>query len=215
MFFVIVILIIVITVVSVLVDAGKSNAIAEAEKEKRRKKLENKKNAEEIVQERIGKLIGKYGHLSNAIRLEKLGDMPDIKKCFLVFGDSELLYVDDKVVLFKDIISYSITDDYRIKHGAVEYTSKTNTSSGSLLGRSAAGAVLAGGVGAVIGASSASKNTTTIGAQKDDTIIHNYSLSINVKSLESPLIRINLGNLTQKAEEVNAILAYIMASKNA
>ncbi|MBQ8649769.1 MAG: hypothetical protein IJ483_00825, partial [Flavobacteriales bacterium] len=113
------------------------------------------------------------------------------------------------------IISYSITDDYRIKHGAVEYTSKTNTSSGSLLGRSAAGAVLAGGVGAVIGASSASKNTTTIGAQKDDTIIHNYSLSINVKSLESPLIRINLGNLTQKAEEVNAILAYIMASKNA
>lgn len=109
----------------------------------------------------------------------------------------------------------SITDDYRIKHGEVNYTSETNTSTGSLLGRSAAGAVLGGGVGAVIGASSASKNTTTIGRQNDDTIIHKYFISINLRSLETPLIRMNLGDSTKKAEEVNAIFAYIIASKEA
>ena len=49
--------------------------------------------------------------------------------------------------------------------------------------------------------------------QQDDTIIHNYSLSINIKSLESPLIRMNLGCSPKKAEEVNAILAYIASLK--
>ena len=187
----------------------------EAEEKKRQQRAEDKKRAEDAVQRSIGQLTEKYGRLSNTIRLEKWGDMPDIKKCLLAFGESELLYVGGREVLFKDIISYSITDDYRIKHGEVEYTSKTNTSTDSLLGRSAAGAVLGGGIGAVIGASSASKNTTTIGTQKDDTIIHRYSLSINVRSLENPLIKMNLGASTKKAEEVNAILAYIIASKEA
>ncbi len=200
-------------VIYVIGDSQKSKEAQETEEKKRQQRAEDKKRAEESVQRSIGQLSDKYGRLSNTIRLEKWEDMPDIKKCLLVFGESELLYVDGREVLFKDIISYSITDDYRIKHGEVEYTSETNTSTGSLLGRSAAGAVLGGGVGAVIGASSASKNTTTIGKQKDDTIIHKYSLSINVRSLENPLIRMNLGDSTQKAEEVNAIFAYIIASK--
>lgn len=195
------------------VNSQNSKEAKEAEEKKRQQRAEEKKRAEDAMQSSIKQLTDKYGHLSNTIRFEKREDIPDIKKCLLVFGESELLYVDGRELLFKDIISYSITDDYRIKHGEVEYTSETNTSTGSLLGRSAAGAVLGGGVGAVIGASSASKNTTTISTQKDDTIIHNYSLSINVKSLENPLIRINLGNSTKKAEEVNAIFAYIIASK--
>ncbi|MBO7282889.1 MAG: hypothetical protein J6U73_05770 [Alistipes sp.] len=208
-------IVIIAGIIYALVDSQNSKEAQEAEEKKRQQRAEDKKRAEESVQRSIGQLSDKYGRLSNTIRLEKWGDMPDIKKCLLVFGESELLYIDGREVLFKDIISYSITDDYRIKHGEVEYTSETNTSTGSLLGRSAAGAVLGGGVGAVIGASSASKNTTTIGIQKDDTIIHKYSLSINVRSLENPLIRMNLGDSTKKAEEVNAIFAYIIASKEA
>lgn len=203
-------IVIIVGIIYTIVDSQNSKEAEEVKEKKRQKWAEEKKIAEDTVQRSIGHLSDKYGRLSNIIRLEKWGDMADIKKCLLVFGESELLYVDGREVLFKDIISYSITDDYRIKHGEVEYTSETNTSTGSLLGRSAAGAILGGGVGAVIGASSASKNTTTIGTQKDDTIIHKYSLSINIKSLESPLIRINLGDSTKKAEEVNAILAYII-----
>lgn len=204
------IIIVIFACIIYIIYASKEAKKAEA---KRQQRAEYKKRAEESVQRSIGQLSDKYGRLSNTIRLENWGDMPDIKKCLLVFGDSELLYVDGREVLFKDIVSYRITDDYRIKHGEVEYTSETNTSTGSLLGRSAAGAILGGGVGAVIGASSASKITTTIGTQKDDTIIHEYSLSINVRSLENPLIRMNLGDSTKKAEKVNAIFAYIIASK--
>ena len=197
------------------IEAKKEEAKRKKEEEERKKIEENIKCAEEKVQKIINQLSEKYGSISNTIRLETERDMPDIKKCLLAFGESELLYIDGRELLFKDIISYSITDDYRIKHGEVEYTSKTDTSTGSLLGRGVAGAVLGGGVGAVIGASSASKNTTTISTQKDDTIIHKYSLSINVRSLENPLIRMNLGDSTKKAEEVNAIFAYIIASKGA
>lgn len=203
-------IVIVAGVIHLVVDNQNIKEIEDAKEKKRRKWAEDKKCAEETVQKIIRELTDKYGSPSNTVRLEKWGDMPDIRKCLLVFGEYKLLYVDGKEVLFKNIISYSITDDYRIKHGEVEYTSKTNTSTGSLIGRSAAGVVLGGGVGAVIGASSASKNTTTVGTQKDDTIIHKYFLSLNVKSLENPLIRINLGDSTRKAEEVNAILAYII-----
>lgn len=207
--------VIIVGITFMIYDDKSLKKIAEEKKKEKQKRAEDKKHAEETVQNIIKQLTGKYGRLSNIVRLEKWCDKADIKKCLLVFGESELLYVDGREVLFKDIISYSITDDYRIKHGEVEYTSETNTSTGSLLGRSAVGAVLGGGVGAVIGASSASKNTTTIGTQKDDTIIHKYSLSINVRSLENPLIRMNLGDSTKKAEEVNAIFAYIIASKEA
>lgn len=185
------------------------------EEEKRRQREEDKKSAEETLQKEIKQLTNKYGLLSNVIRLEKPDEFADIKKCLLAFGAIQLLYIDGRELLFKDIISYNITDDYSIQHGKVEYTSNTRTSTGSLIGRGLTGAVLTGGVGAVIGASSASKNTTTIGKQADDTILHKYALSINVRSLESPLIRIDLGSSTEKAEEVNAIFAYIMASKEA
>lgn len=194
----------------IVVNLGSDEA-----EEKKRKIVEDKKIAEDAVQSAIDQLVDKYGGLSKTIKLEKLGDIPDLKKRLLVFGESELLYVDGREVFFKDIISYKITDDYRIKHGEVESSSKTKISTGSLIGRTVAGAVIGGGLGAAIGAVSASKNTTTIGKQKKDVIIHNYSLSINVRSLENPLIRLNLGWSTEKAEEVNAIFAYIIASKEA
>ncbi len=208
-------IVIIAGIICALVDSQKSQEAQEAEEKKKQQRAEEKKRAEDAVQRSIEQLTEKYGRLSNTIRLEKWGDMPDIKKCLLFFGESELLYVDGREVLFKDIISYSISDDYSIKHGEVKYKSETNTSTGSMLGRSVAGAVIGGGVGAVVGASTASKNTTTVATQNDDEIIHKYSLSINVKSLENPLIRVSLGDSTQKAEEVNAIFAYIIASKQA
>lgn len=186
-----------------------------AEEDKRRLREEEKKRAEETLNNDIKQLVNKYGHLSNTIRLEQENDLANIKDCLLVFGESKILYISGRALLFKDIISYNITDDYSIKHGEVKYTSKTSTSTGSLIGRSVTGAVLTGGVGAVIGASSASKDTTTIGIQDNDTIIHKYALSINIKSMESPLIRIDIGGSTKKAEEINAVLACIMVSKEA
>ena len=154
---------------------------AETAERSRWRRVEEKKAAEEKLQKIIGQLIETYGPLSNTIRLEKWGEIPDIKKCLLVFEESELLYLDGAVILFKDIISYNIIDDYIVKQGA----------------------------------SSASTNTITIGAKKEGVIGHKYFLSITVGSLEPSLIRVYLGESTKKAKEVNAILADIVASKEA
>ena len=206
--------VIIVGIIFMIYDDKCLKKLAEEKKKEEQKRTEDKKHAEETVQNIIKQLTGKYGRLSNIVRLEKWCDMADIKKCLLVFGDSELLYIDGREVMFKDVISYNIADSRIIKHGDIECASKskTKTSTKSLLGRSVAGAVLAGGVGALIGASSASKNTTTIttSTRKNDKIIHKYFLSINIKSLENPLIRISLGESAKRAEEVNAILAYII-----
>ena len=206
-------ILIVVGIISGIVNSKDVEKAAKLDAERKMVEREERNRAEYAVQKEIESLKEKYGKLTSCIRLEKWGEKADLKKQILVFGESSLLYIGGKEVLFKDIISYSITDDYRIKHGEVEYESETKTSTGSLIGRGAVGAIVGGGVGAVIGASSASKNTTTIGTQKDDTIIHKYSLSINIRSLECPLIRISLGDSTKKAEEVNAIFTYIVDSQ--
>lgn len=182
----------------------------EKEREERRRIEQEKNRAEYVLQQKIETLMEQYGQLSHIIRFENVGENADVAKLLLVFAESSVLYIGGRIILFKDIITYSITDDYRIKHGDVKYTTETDTSTGSLLGRSIAGAVLLGGVGAVIGASSASKNGTTIGIRKDDEILHQYFLSINVRSMENPLIRISLGGSAEIAEKVNAILACIV-----
>ena len=207
-------IIVAIGVIYLIIDSiSTSNELEEIKikkKERWQAQQMEKARAEQEVQRAITDMTSEYGKVKKIVRLENHDENANINKCFIVFSESSLLYVDGKTVLFSDIISYNITDDYKIKHGNAEYSSETTTSTGSLLGRSAVGAVIGGGVGAVIGASSASKNTTTIKTQKDDTIIHQYTLSLNIRSLESPLIRMDLGHSTRKAEEVNAILAYII-----
>ena len=175
-----------------------------------RKKLEEESAlAKKILQQTIENLSIKYGKPTNIIKFERFGEKANIKKCMLVFEENELLYVDDKAIHFKDIISYNIASNHRIKRGAVEYSSKTKTSTSSLLGRSVAGALIGGGVGAVIGASTASKKTTTIEKRGNDKVIQNYSLTINIRNLEHPVIKVYI-NSAQNADMINAVMECII-----
>ena len=175
-----------------------------------RKKLEEESAlAKKILQQTIENLSIKYGKPTNIIKFERFGEKANIKKCMLVFEENELLYVDDKAIHFKDIISYNIASNHRIKRGAVEYSSKTKTSTSSLLGRSVAGALIGGGVGAVIGASTASKKTTTIEKRGNDKVIQNYSLTINIRNLENPVIKVYI-NSAQNADMINAVMECIV-----
>lgn len=204
-------LVIVLIIVLLLVLYG-FHTDAEAKEEAERKRIierEKQAEAERVVQEEKAALIQKYGNLTNWIRWEKHRECAKIEKQMFVFAESSLLYIGGRIVLFSDIISFQITDDYRIRHG--EMKAKTKTSNGSMIGRGVAGTVIAGGAGGVVGALTAKKDTTI--TRRDDTIIHNYLLSINIRSLESPCIRIALGQSTQIAEEINAILTYIIDSQ--
>lgn len=209
-------LIIILIVISILGIFGIHSHRKDEKRRNEQRELKRKEYelAENAVQEEIKRLIEQYGEPTNIVKLGGYTEKADIKKRLLVFGQSSLIYVDGQAILFKDIISYNIDDEYQIKHGVSKYTSESSTSTGSLVARGVTGAVLGGTVGAAIGASSASKNINTVKKQENDIIIHNYKLSIRINNLKNPLIRIELGYLTEKAEEVNAILSVITNQTN-
>lgn len=126
-----------------------------------------------------------------------------------------LLKYDQNVrVDFSTILSYNVRDNSSLESyssGSIA-TSTTTTDTGSLLGRAAVGGIVAGGVGAIIGASSAKKNTETSfgGSFSTTTTKHDYTLYLNVNSLENPVIEIYFSQDEKALNETIATLNVIL-----
>ena len=90
-----------------------------------------------------------------------------------------------------------------------EYTTSTNT--GSMVGRAIVGGVLTGGVGAVVGANTASKTTKVVkeGSRKT-TIKHNYRISINIDDMSNPVRTIEIGSNEDTADKIANVLNVIL-----
>ena len=187
----------------------------EAQKQAERVKVakEQAELARQMEEERFDKLLNslseKYGTPEKIINLNIWGKN-DTDKYIMVFAKSSMLYACDREISFSDIDSYKMIDNYQIKHGKVTGSLDTKTNTKSLVGRSVGGALIGGGVGAVIGASSASKNTDINYAQDNDKVIHDYTLIICTKSFESPTIEIAIGDNWKKATEIEAIFNLIV-----
>lgn len=209
-FIIVIALILVLFVLFLIIEHRKQKKylIKQKQYEQRMAKLMIK--AEDEVQKKLVTLKEKYGTLTHHIKLGTKDVIPNIRYHLLIFGEAELLYIDGQEVLFKDIISYNITNQRKVEYRETTYTSKTTTSTGSMLGRAVIGAAIGGGIGALIGASSASKKTTTIAVPQESTVINKYILQINVRKLECPVIKVKLGNSTKNAEDIKAIFTYII-----
>lgn len=131
-----------------------------------------------------------------------------------LFAAKKIVCINTEELLFDSILSIKLIDDYQIRHGKVTSNAETKTDSASLIGRSAAGAVVAGGAGALIGASSASKETTTHFKQENDKVIHDYTLLITLKTFESSLIKIRIGNNWEIATELEQLFLLIIKDNN-
>ena len=111
---------------------------------------------------------------------------------------------------FSKIISYEIFDDYTIKKGAQVANSKSKKSAGGTVLLGTAGALIGGASGAIIGSSLASTKTSTTISGGEDNIHHNFILSINIRDINKPLIKLHIGNNIDISMEINAIMTYIM-----
>lgn len=171
------------------------NRQIQAEKERKELDYINEKNI----------LISKYGQIDKEIILGEF----NIQKEIIVFGNVNRILIFGKDILMSDIISCTFSDDKRVNKGKVSYETKTST--GNMAKRAVIGSVLLGGAGAVICGSTASKNT--IVKQEDDTIIHNYTVIININSLSDPIIKINLGSDEDKVNEVIGLMNVIINRK--
>ena len=103
-----------------------------------------------------------------------------------------------------------------IKKGQTVATTKTNT--GSIVGRSIAGDVIAGKTGAIIGGLTASKKTI-ISSDPEEVIqnkrvIHNYTVNIIVKDINNPNLSIHVGNDASKMNEIVGLFKVIIATSS-
>lgn len=126
----------------------------------------------------------------------------------LVYEQSNIIIIKSKKYNFSDILGYSLVDDATTETITTS-TGTAKTSTGSLLGRAVVGGVLTGGLGAVAGAATAKKNISN-NATSQTTTTHNYTLYINVNTLQKPTISLKIGDNTSKAQKLVGVLNAIV-----
>ena len=192
-------------------------AMAKREREKiaAKKKIEEKRRLELEEKERkynIAKneLFARNGEPCKTIVIsESRLDLFNINNELIVFDKAKKLWLCGHEVSIDDINSFAIDDESVVLKGQIKAVTSTNT--GSLAGRSIAGALIGGEAGAIIGGSTAKKET--IFEQENDKVIHDYALFVNLCDLNNPMLLIKIGANKNKAMEINALMQAIMAMK--
>lgn len=150
-------------------------------------------------------LVNKYGNPDKVISLNGY----DINNDIIAFGNAERIWITGKDLQMSDILNCTYNDNSYIEKGAVSY--ETRTKNGSMATRAIVGGVLTGGVGAMVGGATAKKNT--IVNQEKDTLIHDYTVIINVNSLSEPIIRIPLGNDIDMVDDIVGLMNVIISRR--
>ena len=143
-----------------------------------------------------------------------LGDYEeyDINTHVMLFEASQIIRIKAQEYKFSDILGYSLVDD-ATSETITSSTGTAKTSTGSMLGRAVVGGMLTGGLGAVAGAVTAKKNISD-NATSQTTTMHNYTLYINVNSLQEPTISLNLGNDVSIAQKLAGAVNVIIERNN-
>ena len=204
--------IVVVSIFAVLLGNKESAEKAEQQEKERIARKEKREKEEEMFLSCQQNLINKYGEPDRTINLNGRWEY-QMNRCILIFSQSSVIYIGELRLLFSDIASFNIVDNYQIKHGKVNGTLDTTTNTGSLVKRGAVGALVGGGVGAVIGASSASKSTSLNYSQDDDKIIHDYNLIIKTRDIKNPIVEFHIGDKWKEASEIEAVLDIIVSKR--
>ena len=175
--------------------------------EKRRLELEEKEHKYNIAK---NELFARNGEPCKTIVIsESCFDIFNINNELIVFDKAKKLWLCGHEVSIDDINSFAIDDESVVLKGQIKAVTSTNT--GSLAGRSIAGALIGGEAGAIIGGSTAKKET--IFEQENDKVIHDYALVVNLRDLNNPMLLIKIGANKNKAMEINALMQAIMTMK--
>lgn len=153
-------------------------------------------------------LTGKYGTPTRtiAIQYNKGNDTMQYSD-IIVFQHINKIVIGRKEYSFCDIMNCSLHDE-KSKDAIIAQTTRTKT--GSMLGRAALGALTFGVAGAVVGAVTAKKESTSTISQNNSG---SYIVKIGIKSIEEPILTLEFGSDKSKAEEVYALMQAIIAMK--
>lgn len=114
-------------------------------------------------------LIAKYGKMDAGF-CSFLS--PKKNNSIYIFDSSKKIIINGKEYNYSDIMDFAVNN---------QMSYKTSNSTGSMIARGIVGGVLFGGVGALVGATTAKKNTTSD--------IKSYNIDIYIKSINCPIER--------------------------
>lgn len=206
-------------------DFYETGKLQKAKEEEDRKKREEEKLAKQREQEALqkrreeeflavfNKRFGSFGSKTIDILVGK--DELDLCNHFLVFEESSIVVINNDDIPFSKVIGYNVQDNSETiaTSSVASYTSTTSTSTGSMLGRAVVGGVLLGGVGALAGATTAKKQTTTAPTGKTTTTTrtkHNYVIFINIDDLGNHTRKLNIGDDVETLNNITNILNIIL-----
>lgn len=160
-------------------------------------------------------LVNSYNEKLNAFKelydthtkIIDYGKAYHIDQQIIVYGNANHIIIEGKDYAFDQIIGCRLIDNQTVKKG--EITAVTSTNNGDMLKRAVVGDIVGGRAGAVIGGATAKKETTF--TQQDDTIVHSYTVIINIRDLVKPVVTINLGQKEITAHEIEGLINAVIS----
>lgn len=208
----------VLAVAGIIVGIEENNKKEKEEQEKAEKKKKDEEYRLILAEQKEKEREKKYNKLTTIMSSPNKIIEYDYDHYIMVNESTSQIMLNEHVYNFKDIINYTMSDNATViqKHSGGEITSTSSTDTGSMLGRAVVGGVLAGGVGAAIGGSTAKRETTSNVAPTTTTssTIHDYLIAVTVNSLSNPIERLRLGEDERNTNEICALLSVIISRNN-
>ena len=213
-------IILIVSLFAMALIGGIAAIVQNNKKEKEElEKAEKKKKEEEyrlaLAEQKAIEKEKKYNELTAMISSPDKVIEYDYDHYIMVNEGTSQIMLNEHIYNFKDIINYTMSDNATViqKHSGGEISSTSSTDTGSMLGRAVVGGVLAGGVGAAIGGSTAKRETTSSVAPTTTTssTIHDYLIAVTVNSLSNPIERLRLGEDGRNTNEICALLSVIIS----
>ncbi len=177
-------------------------------------KLEVQRKTREAETQAIKFVTDNFGKPDKIIHTVSSAVRPDWSRTVFFVFDKELMYYNNRVVRFNEIISCDYVDNSRVETKQTgSATTDISTNTGSMLGRAVVGGVLAGGAGAIIGGSTAKKTGETVIETNSVSVTkHDYTVIINTKNVRNPLLKIPCGEREQAMHDIVATLKAAIAN---
>jgi len=178
-------------------QARRQRIIEESRREEQKKRAEELKLNMELEE--------KYGKCSKVIPFSiRLSGM---YKPIRIFTETKTILLQDRPYKFEDILGAELHDDSRVVTSEGEYKTESNTL--GTIGRAIVGGMVAGEAGAIVGALSGTKNDTVSPATYET--IHLYTLYINVRDIDNPIVTYKMGGNYKLALEILSVINVISA----
>ena len=155
--------------------------------------------------------------MSNPSKILRLPTEQELTSFYIMVNEkTEQILIKQKIYSFSEIVGFELFDNQQIieYRGKQKITSTTKTNTGNMIGRAVVGTAMAGGIGAVIGGSTAKRNTdTTVSDVKTTKVIsHDYIVSVTIKNINHPVEKIRLFSDKSLTDEICALLSIIISN---